>query len=142
MFTKKKNEDYSEKIMKVGADKLTVIALETMVKGSIEVEGDLRLDGTIEGNVSCKGNVIIGPQGWVKGNVICANAVLYGMLQGDIQVTENLLMKAGCTMGGDVYTGELEIESGARFNGTCNTADKDTFVANQGVKSETSDAEK
>ena len=53
MFGKKKNEDYSVKTVKVGVDKLTTIALGTMVKGTITVEGDLRLDGIIEGNVSC-----------------------------------------------------------------------------------------
>lgn len=63
MFGKKKNEDYSVKTVKVGVDKLTTIALGTMVKGTITVEGDLRLDGIIEGNVSCRGKVVIGPQG-------------------------------------------------------------------------------
>lgn len=61
MFGKKKNEDYSVKTVKVGVDKLTTIALGTMVKGTITVEGDLRLDGIIEGNVSCRGKVVIGP---------------------------------------------------------------------------------
>lgn len=39
MFGKKKNEDYSVKTVKVGIDKLTTIALGTMVKGAITVEG-------------------------------------------------------------------------------------------------------
>lgn len=58
MFGKKKNEDYSVKTVKVGVDKLTTIALGTMVKGTITVEGDLRLDGIIEGNVSCSFSVL------------------------------------------------------------------------------------
>ena len=90
MFGKKKNEDYSVKTVKVGVDKLTTIALGTMVKGTITVEGDLRLDGIIEGNVSCRGKVVIGPQGRIKGNVTCTGAVLHGMLQGDIQVAEDV----------------------------------------------------
>ena len=94
MFGKKKNEDYSVKTVKVGVDKLTTIALGTMVKGTITVEGDLRLDGIIEGNVSCRGKVVIGPQGRIKGNVTCTGAVLHGMLQGDIQVAEDLIMKS------------------------------------------------
>lgn len=142
MFGKKKNEDYSVKTVKVGVDKLTTIALGTMVKGTITVEGDLRLDGIIEGNVSCRGKVVIGPQGRIKGNVTCTGAVLHGMLQGDIQVAEDLIMKSGCTMNGDVYTCKLEIESKARFNGTCNTTEKDTLVTSQVVKPETVDIEK
>ena len=122
MFGKKKNEDYSVKTVKVGVDKLTTIALGTMVKGTITVEGDLRLDGIIEGNVSCRGKVVIGPQGRIKGNVTCTGAVLHG--------------------NGDVYTCKLEIESKARFNGTCNTTEKDTLVTSQVVKPETVDTEK
>ena len=76
MFGKKKNEDYSVKTVKVGIDKLTTIALGTMVKGANTGEGALRLDGIIEGNVSCKGKVVIGPQGRIKGNVTCTGAVL------------------------------------------------------------------
>ena len=132
MFGKKKNEDYSVKTVKVGVDKLTTIALGTMVKGTITVEGD----------VSCRGKVVIGPQGRIKGNVTCTGAVLHGMLQGDIQVAEDLIMKSGCTMNGDVYTCKLEIESKARFNGTCNTTEKDTLVTSQVVKPETVDTEK
>ena len=55
MFGKKKNEDYSVKTVKVGIDKLTTIALGTMVKGAITVEGDLRLDGIIEGKFQIMG---------------------------------------------------------------------------------------
>ena len=117
MFGKKKNEDYSVKTVKVGVDKLTTIALGTM-------------------------KVVIGPQGRIKGNVTCTGAVLHGMLQGDIQVAEDLIMKSGCTMNGDVYTCKLEIESKARFNGTCNTTEKDTLVTSQVVKPETVDTEK
>ena len=51
-------------------------------------------------------------------------------------------MKSGCTMNGDVYTCKLEIESKARFNGTCNTTEKDTLVTSQVVKPETVDTEK
>lgn len=102
----------------------------------------MRLDGIIEGNVSCKGKVVIGPQGRIKGNVTCTGAVLHGMLQGDIQVAEDLVMKSGCTMNGDVYTCKLEIESKARFNGTCNTTEKNTLVTSQVAKPETVNTEK
>lgn len=124
MLGKKKNEDYSAKAVKVGADGLTTIAQGTTVTGTVIVEGNLRLDGTVDGNISCKGKLVIGPQGKIKGDITCDAAVLHGMLQGDIHVTEELIMKSGCIMNGDVYTCKLEIESKARFNGTCNTTEK------------------
>lgn len=121
MFGKKKNEDYSSKTVSANVDKLTTIAFGTVIRGTITVEGDLRLDGTAEGDISCKGKMVIGPKGRVKGNVTCSGAVLHGVLEGDIHVTEDLVLKSSCTMQGDIYTCKLEIEPQAKFNGVCNT---------------------
>ena len=96
MFGKKKNEDDTEKVMKVSADNLTMITIGTIVKGIITIAGGLHLEGTLEGDIICKGKVVIGPQGKVKGNVNCDTAVLYGLLQGDIRATNELYMKSGC----------------------------------------------
>lgn len=121
MFGKKNNENYSPKSVSTNVDKLTTIAFGTVIRGTITVEGDLRLDGTAEGDVSCKGKMVIGPKGRVKGNVTCSGAVLHGVLEGDIHVTDDLVLKSSCTMQGDIYTCKLEIEPQAKFNGVCNT---------------------
>ena len=121
MFGKKKNEDNSEKLIKVSADNLTMLTIGTIVKGIITIAGGLHLEGTLEGDLICKGKVVIGPQGKVKGNVSCDIAVLYGLLQGNIHATNELYMRSGCMVKGDVYTRKLEIEPNARFDGVCNT---------------------
>ena len=51
MFGKKKNEDDSEKLMKVSADNLTMITIGTIVKGTITIAGGLHLEGTLEGDI-------------------------------------------------------------------------------------------
>ena len=53
MFGKKKNEDDSEKLMKVSADNLTMITIGTIVKGIITIAGGLHLEGTLEGDIIC-----------------------------------------------------------------------------------------
>ena len=57
MFGKKKNEDDTEKVMKVSADNLTMITIGTIVKGIITIAGGLHLEGTLEGDIICKGKV-------------------------------------------------------------------------------------
>ena len=126
MFGKKKNEDDTEKVMKVSADNLTMITIGTIVTGII----------TIEGDIICKGKVVIGPQGKVKGNVNCDTAVLYGLLQGDIRATNELYMKSGCMVKGDVYTRKLEIEPNAGFDGVCNTTGMNAPVKEKNTKME------
>lgn len=108
MFGTKKNKE-ADFITTAEPLKLTTIATGTVLKGIIEVEGSLRVDGVIEGDVTCHKMVVIGPQGTVKG---------------DIHVTDLLTLKAGCLMNGDIYTCKLEIEPQARFNGTCNTIEE------------------
>ena len=131
MFGKKKNEDYSEKVMKVSVDNLTMITIGTIVNGTVTITGGLHLEGTLEGDIICKGKVVIGPQGKVKGNVKCDTAVLYGTLQGDIRAAEELFMKSGCMVKGDVYTRKLEIEPEAGFEGICNTTGMNVSVRNK-----------
>ena len=46
------------------------LAAGTTVKGDIVTETDFRLDGKIEGDVSCSGKIVIGPKGNVTGNIV------------------------------------------------------------------------
>jgi hypothetical protein len=106
------------------------------VKGTITIAGGLHLEGTLEGDIICKGKVVIGPQGKVKGNVNCDTAVLYGLLQGDVRATNELYMKSGCMVKGDVYTRKLEIEPNAGFDGVCNTTGMNVPVKEKNTKVE------
>lgn len=132
MLRKRKNDDCSEKATKEYSEGLTTIAQGTNVKGAVTVEGNLRLDGVVDGNISCKGKVVVGPQGKVEGNISCDAVVLHGILRGDIHVAEGVVMKSGCIMNGDVYTCKLEIEPKARFNGTCKTTEKSMLEEEEG----------
>lgn len=110
--------------------KLTTIAVGTILKGTVDVEGSLRIDGTIEGDITCHQTVVLGPQGKVTGNVTSVSAILQGTLKGDIHITDKLILKSGCNMNGDIYTSKLEIEPTACFNGNCNTVKENKQPSN------------
>lgn len=59
----------------------------------------------------------------IHGNLSCTHACLHGTIIGDAYVKEELTLKANCVMQGNIYTTKLEIESQAKFNGSCNTND-------------------
>lgn len=67
--------------------------------------------------------IVIGPEGKIHGNLSCTHACLHGTIIGDAYVKEELTLKANCVMQGNIYTTKLEIESQAKFNGSCNTND-------------------
>ena len=41
----------------------------TLIKGDIVSEGDLRIDGTLEGSIKTKGKIVVGKEGIIKGDV-------------------------------------------------------------------------
>ena len=96
------------------------LAAGTNVKGNIITETDFRLDGQVEGDISCNGKIVVGPKGQVIGNIVSSNAEILGEVEGSVRVSEKLVLKATANIKGDVFAQSLEIEPNARFNGVCN----------------------
>ena len=66
----------------------------TLIKGDIVSEGDLRIDGTLEGSIKTKGKIVVGKEGIIKGDVSCTNADVEGKIDGNLFVSENLNLRA------------------------------------------------
>ena len=101
-----------------------VLAGGTAVSGTIVTESDFRLDGSIEGDINCKGKIVVGPKGSIKGNIISDNAEILGNVEGTLHIKEKLIFKSSSSIKGDIYTQTIEIEPGAHFNGTCKMSGK------------------
>ncbi len=91
----------------------------TKIIGNIETKDGIRIDGEVHGNILSKGKVVVGSNGKVKGDIDCANSELEGVLEGKINVSELLSLKATSKLMGDIITAKLTIEPGAVFTGTC-----------------------
>jgi len=96
-----------------------VLSAGTFFKGDITTIDDFRLDGKLEGNIECKGKVVIGPKAEVTGNIKCQNADFMGKIQGRVLIEETVSLKASVVFAGEIEAKFLEIEPGATFNGTC-----------------------
>ncbi len=90
--------------------------------GTIIADSDIRIDGTVEGDLQCTGKAVIGEQGFLKGSVVCQNAEILGKLDGKIEVAHTLALRATGTIEGEVKTSTLIVEPNAVFNGTCSMA--------------------
>ncbi len=91
----------------------------TVVEGNINSESDIRIDGTIKGTLFCKSKVIIGPTGYIQGEIKCQNAVVEGRFEGILQVEHLLNVREKAEINGDVMTNKLIVQSGAVFNVSC-----------------------
>jgi len=95
------------------------IVAGTMIKGDITADGDFRIDGTLMGSLHCKGKIVIGQTGSIDGEIVCQNADISGKIKAQIKVEQLLTLKSTAELTGDVVTGKISIEPGARFSGTC-----------------------
>ncbi|MDR0370584.1 MAG: polymer-forming cytoskeletal protein [Prevotellaceae bacterium] len=110
-----------------------VLATGTVLTGTIVAESDFRLDGSVEGEINCKGKIVIGPKGYVKGNIMTENAEIFGNIDGIIRVRERLILKSSAVIKGDIFIQTLEIEPGAKLNGSCTMSGKEAIAATTGI---------
>ncbi|WP_235297557.1 bactofilin family protein [Portibacter marinus] len=91
----------------------------THLEGTVKADNDFRIDGTLKGNLICKGKVIIGPSGFVDGEIDCTNALIEGKFNGVLKVKELLSVKDNAKITGEIVTDKLVVQSGAIFNVKC-----------------------
>ena len=115
MFTSKneamKNTETTAAINMIGAG--------TVITGDIQSKGDIRVDGTLKGSVNTSGKVVLGKDGVIEGDVVCADADVSGTIKAKISVTQLLSLKSTAKLNGDIITNKLSIEPGASFTGSC-----------------------
>jgi cytoskeletal protein CcmA (bactofilin family) len=98
----------------------TIIGAGTTINGNVQTNGDIRVDGTIVGNLEGKAKIIIGANGVIEGDIYGKQADIIGKVNGKIKVEDLLCLHGKAIVDGDLYAGKLQIEPTASFNGKCN----------------------
>ncbi len=121
MFGNKKDENKSKQVKSTPSSKagLNSLVVGTSVKGEIFAESDIRIDGTLIGKIECKGKLILGAEGRIDGEIVCQDAIIVGTIKGKLKVNNLLVVKEAAMIDGDVFTDQLNVESGAVFNVSC-----------------------
>jgi cytoskeletal protein CcmA (bactofilin family) len=98
---------------------MILIGKSFVIKGQVSCDGDLYIDGQVEGSVDPKGNrLTIGPDGRLRANVIARAVVVHGKLEGNIQASERVDLKQSAVVVGDIVTRSISIEAGAYIKGS------------------------
>lgn len=124
MFGNKNNEAKDTANRKTSGIAANVLSINSMVQGTkmegtLHAESDIRIDGELKGSLVCKGKVIIGETGKIEGDIKCVNAVIEGVFDGIINVSELLHIKETARINGEINTDKLIVQSGAIFNVSC-----------------------
>jgi cytoskeletal protein CcmA (bactofilin family) len=117
MFNGKSKSDVLGEIP-VGSS-TSLIGAGTSMKGDMTSNGDLRIDGTLVGNIHCTAKVVIGANGVVEGDINGQTADIMGKVTGTIKVKDLLQLKGGSVLNGNIQAAKLQIEPAANFNGAC-----------------------
>ncbi len=88
-----------------------------IVTGAIDSEGEVMLDGQVEGEVA-GGRINVGATGKIVGSLSAEQIFIHGVVEGQIRGGEVTLSDTA-TVIGDVYHETLVVEPGAQFDGQC-----------------------
>jgi cytoskeletal protein CcmA (bactofilin family) len=94
---------------------LSIIGTDVTVQGNLNANGDVHLDGTVEGDVRCA-SFILGPSGMVRGNISADKAQLAGSVDGTVAARE-LILDATARISGDLSYASVTMATGARVDG-------------------------
>lgn len=116
---KKKSDKKMAKNTDADHTSINLIGNGTTINGEIKSNGDIRIDGTLTGQVHSKGKIVVGTTGIIEGEIYCQNADFSGKIKAKVEVAELLTLKATSRLTGEIKTNKLAIEPGAKFTGTC-----------------------
>ena len=79
----------------------TIIGKGSSIKGDMHINGFVRLDGDIDGSLETDGNVIVGDNARIKGNVKAKSVIVGGIVVGNIIAQENVKLLSEAAVLGD-----------------------------------------
>ncbi|MBM3442727.1 MAG: polymer-forming cytoskeletal protein [Bacteroidetes bacterium] len=106
----------------------TLIGNGTSINGDIIAAGDLRIDGTLIGQINGVAKVVIGATGVVVGDISCVHADIQGKVTGNLNISDLLNLRGEAVIEGDIRAGKLYIETNVSFNGHCHMGKDEKVV--------------
>jgi cytoskeletal protein CcmA (bactofilin family) len=96
-----------------------VIGSTVKIKGEVQSEEDLVVDGLIEGTVLLKNNeLVVGSSGRVHADVKAKSVKVDGELHGDVDAGERIVITANGVMRGNIQAPRVILEDGSKFKGS------------------------
>lgn len=95
----------------------TVIGPSILISGKLQGDEDLTVRGRVEGELSLSKTLIVETSGIVKANVAVRNAIVSGVVVGNITATESVELTREGRMVGDIHSPRVIIVDGASFRG-------------------------
>jgi cytoskeletal protein CcmA (bactofilin family) len=101
----------------------TIISVGVKIEGKVKSNGNIRVEGEIQGDLTSQGNVVIGANGEVNGQINADMISVGGTVTGTVKAKNRLTIEEKGNLNGDIFTKSLVIKEGAKFEGKCKMGD-------------------
>ena len=95
----------------------TLIARGVKVDGNFSSEGDVAIEGEVQGSLSATGLLTIGTEAKIKADIKAGDALIAGVVEGNIIISKQLTVKSTARITGDITCEIISVESGALLMG-------------------------
>lgn len=95
-----------------------ILSSDVEIRGKLRFSNDLIIDGRIEGEVNSEGDLTVGENAQIVGDIKTRSVVVFGKVKGNITVTDRCELKQNAELDGDIVASKLAIEEGAVFLGS------------------------
>jgi cytoskeletal protein CcmA (bactofilin family) len=106
----------------------TIIGPSVKVKGNFHGQGNIVVDGILDGSLKTQGNLFVGDKAKVTASVEAKEATINGEVIGNIKIKGFLEIGGTARITGDIDTASLSIARGAVLNGKCTMNVKETTL--------------
>lgn len=100
-----------------GGANVVTLGPRDSLHGRLEIQGDLRIHGTVEGELKASGDVAVESTATVQAGIEGANVSIRGQVTGNVTAKRRLTLGGSGHLNGDVRVGRLTVEDGATLNG-------------------------
>jgi cytoskeletal protein CcmA (bactofilin family) len=101
---------------------MVVLGPRDSLVGTLSVEGDVRIEGRLEGEVSATGEVAIHSSGTARAQIAARDIVVAGSVEGNAVARELTTLTETASFAGEIQTGRLRVDEGATVNATISMA--------------------
>jgi len=88
-----------------------------VLQGRLEIQGDLKIQGNVEGELKATGDVTIDSTATIQASIEGSNVSVRGQVTGNVTAKRRLTLGGSGRLNGDVRVGRLTVEDGATLNG-------------------------
>ena len=103
------------------------------IEGDLHFEDTFRIDGRLSGRVVSSGDLVVGEQGQVEGEIRVGRIFISGTVKGSVRAAQRVEITARGKVTSDLETPSLMIEDGAFFEGRCSMGKRSEAAAERPV---------